>query len=240
MLAVQGPHARAILAARPRHRAAGADAGRDGADRPPPGAGLRHRLHRRGRGRAADRPRGRAGDLGRAARRRRRPLRARRPRHAAARGLLPPARQRPDARAQPDRSRPRLVLRRGDRVHRRRGDRRGPAPRARPRSWRRSRSRAPASRAKATRSWPAGEQVGVVTSGTFSPSLELGIGMAYVRADLAEPGTEVEIDVRGKHRPARIASKPLYQQERSDLVRRALPRRPALPRPARLGAARGR
>jgi aminomethyltransferase len=54
------------------------------------------------------------------------------------------------------------------------------------------------------------EEVGVVTSGTFSPSLEIGIGMAYLRPDLAEPGTEVEIDVRGKRRPARIASKPLY------------------------------
>jgi aminomethyltransferase len=57
------------------------------------------------------------------------------------------------------------------------------------------------------------ERVGTVTSGTFSPSLELGIGMAYVRADLAEPGTEVEIDVRGKRRPARVASKPLYQRK---------------------------
>jgi glycine cleavage system T protein (aminomethyltransferase) len=54
------------------------------------------------------------------------------------------------------------------------------------------------------------EQVGVVTSGTFSPSLEIGVGMAYVRSDLAEPGTEIEIDVRGKRRAARIASKPLY------------------------------
>jgi aminomethyltransferase len=59
-----------------------------------------------------------------------------------------------------------------------------------------------------------GEPAGEVTSGTFSPSLERGIGMAYVRADLAEPGTEVEIDVRGKHRPARIASKPLYRKAR--------------------------
>jgi aminomethyltransferase len=57
------------------------------------------------------------------------------------------------------------------------------------------------------------EQVGTVTSGTFSPSLELGIGMAYLRAELAEPGTEVEIDVRGKRRPARVASKPLYQRK---------------------------
>jgi glycine cleavage system T protein (aminomethyltransferase) len=60
----------------------------------------------------------------------------------------------------------------------------------------------------------AGERAGVVTSGTFSPSLEVGIGMAYVRAGLAEPGTEVEIDVRGKRRPARIASKPLYRKEK--------------------------
>jgi aminomethyltransferase len=55
-----------------------------------------------------------------------------------------------------------------------------------------------------------GEEVGVVTSGTFSPSLEVGAGMAYVRADLAEPGTELEIDVRGKVRAARVGSKPLY------------------------------
>jgi aminomethyltransferase len=57
-----------------------------------------------------------------------------------------------------------------------------------------------------------GEAIGVVTSGTFSPSLEVGIGMAYVRADLAEPGAEIEIDVRGKRRPARVGSKPLYRR----------------------------
>jgi aminomethyltransferase len=56
------------------------------------------------------------------------------------------------------------------------------------------------------------DAVGVVTSGTFSPSLERGIGMGYIRAALAEAGTEVEIDVRGKRRPARIASKPLYRK----------------------------
>jgi aminomethyltransferase len=55
-----------------------------------------------------------------------------------------------------------------------------------------------------------GEQAGTVTSGTFSPSLEVGAGMAYVKSGLAEVGTEIEIDVRGKQRPARIASKPLY------------------------------
>ncbi len=55
-----------------------------------------------------------------------------------------------------------------------------------------------------------GEPAGEVTSGTLSPCLDEGVGMAYVRADLAEPGTEIEIDVRGKRRPARIESRPLY------------------------------
>jgi aminomethyltransferase len=60
-----------------------------------------------------------------------------------------------------------------------------------------------------------GERVGVVTSGTFSPSLEVGIGMAYVAADLSEPGTELEIDVRGRNRPAKVGSKPLYKKEKA-------------------------
>jgi aminomethyltransferase len=60
---------------------------------------------------------------------------------------------------------------------------------------------------------PEGGVAGVVTSGTHSPSLELGIGMAYVDRPLAEPGTEVEIDVRGKRRAARIESKPLYAKD---------------------------
>ena len=40
---------------------------------------------------------------------------------------------------------------------------------------------------------------GVVTSGTLSPCLEVGIGMAYVPAAAAQSGTPIEIDVRGKH-----------------------------------------
>jgi aminomethyltransferase len=57
------------------------------------------------------------------------------------------------------------------------------------------------------------ERVGEVTSGTHSPSLEMGIGMGYVRTDLAEPGTALEIDVRGKRRPARVEKRPLYRAE---------------------------
>ncbi len=51
---------------------------------------------------------------------------------------------------------------------------------------------------------------GEVTSGTFSPCLEQGIGMAYVSRDRAEPGTHFEIDVRGRTRPAVVERKPLY------------------------------
>jgi aminomethyltransferase len=53
---------------------------------------------------------------------------------------------------------------------------------------------------------------GEVTSGTFSPCLERGIGMAYVSSDRAEPGTHFEIDVRGRIRPAVIERKPLYNK----------------------------
>jgi aminomethyltransferase len=55
---------------------------------------------------------------------------------------------------------------------------------------------------------------GEVTSGTMSPCLGIGIGMAYVPAEKAEPGTPIEIDVRGKLRAAEIATKPLYSKER--------------------------
>ncbi|MGH2924517.1 MAG: glycine cleavage system aminomethyltransferase GcvT [Solirubrobacterales bacterium] len=57
------------------------------------------------------------------------------------------------------------------------------------------------------------ERVGTVTSGTLSPSIGIGIGMGYVESGLAEPGTELEIDVRGIRRPARIESKPLYERK---------------------------
>jgi aminomethyltransferase len=56
-------------------------------------------------------------------------------------------------------------------------------------------------------------EVGEVTSGTMSPSLEVGIGMGYVRSDLAEPGMKVEIDVRGKRRAAEIRERPLYSKD---------------------------
>ena len=54
---------------------------------------------------------------------------------------------------------------------------------------------------------------GVVTSGTLSPCLEMGIGMAYVPRAAAEPGTAIEVDVRGKKRAAEVRKRPLYKKE---------------------------
>ena len=54
---------------------------------------------------------------------------------------------------------------------------------------------------------------GEVTSGTHSPTLDVGIGMGYVPAAQAEVGTELEIDVRGKPRRARVVKKPFYKRE---------------------------
>jgi aminomethyltransferase len=54
---------------------------------------------------------------------------------------------------------------------------------------------------------------GEVTSGTHSPMLDRGIGMGYVPAGLAEPGTELGIDVRGRERRARVVTKPIYKPE---------------------------
>ncbi|MBV9049557.1 MAG: glycine cleavage system aminomethyltransferase GcvT [Solirubrobacterales bacterium] len=53
---------------------------------------------------------------------------------------------------------------------------------------------------------------GQVTSGTFSPCLERGIGLAYVPALRADPDTRIEIDVRGTIRPAVVKTKPLYRK----------------------------
>ena len=53
-----------------------------------------------------------------------------------------------------------------------------------------------------------GAAVGVVTSGSFSPSLERCIGMGYVKAPLAAVGTELDVDIRGKAQRARVVKTP--------------------------------
>jgi aminomethyltransferase len=60
--------------------------------------------------------------------------------------------------------------------------------------------------------WLGGEQIGEATSGTLSPSLNQGIGMAYLPTPHARAGTEIEIEIRGQKFPAVIEKKPLYKK----------------------------
>ncbi len=60
----------------------------------------------------------------------------------------------------------------------------------------------------------AGDRIGEVTSGTMSPTLEQGIGLAYVASEYAEPGTAVDIEVRGAARKARIEDPPFVEAGR--------------------------
>ena len=53
---------------------------------------------------------------------------------------------------------------------------------------------------------------GIVTSGSLSPMLEAGIGLGYVPAATAAPGTTIAIDVRGRTRHGEIKKKPLYKR----------------------------
>src|SRR4029077_19568889 len=55
---------------------------------------------------------------------------------------------------------------------------------------------------------------GVVSSGTLSPCLGIGVGLAYVPAERASVGTPLEIDVRGKMRSATVREKPLYRKDK--------------------------
>jgi len=57
-----------------------------------------------------------------------------------------------------------------------------------------------------------GERIGEITSGTLSPSLNYGIGMAYVSAPHAKAGTNIDIEIRGQKFPATIEKKPLYKK----------------------------
>ncbi len=57
-----------------------------------------------------------------------------------------------------------------------------------------------------------GERIGEVTSGTLSPSLNYGIGMAYVSAPHAKIGTDIDIEIRERKFPATIEKKPLYKK----------------------------
>ncbi|MFY9822129.1 MAG: glycine cleavage system aminomethyltransferase GcvT [Thermoanaerobaculia bacterium] len=59
-----------------------------------------------------------------------------------------------------------------------------------------------------------GAPVGSVTSGTWSPTFEKALGMAYVPPELSAPGTRLSLDVRGKMLPAVVVELPFYRRPR--------------------------
>jgi aminomethyltransferase len=58
----------------------------------------------------------------------------------------------------------------------------------------------------------AGREVGRVTSGTFSPTLDVPIAMAYVEPPHAAVGTSLAIDIRSNPQPARVVALPFYRR----------------------------
>lgn len=58
----------------------------------------------------------------------------------------------------------------------------------------------------------AGESIGIITSGTQSPSLQKAIALAYVKSSYALEGTEVEVIIRDKHILAKVVKPPFYKK----------------------------
>jgi aminomethyltransferase len=58
-----------------------------------------------------------------------------------------------------------------------------------------------------------GAKVGVVTSGTFAPSVAKAIAMAYVQPDVSSIGTRLTVDVRGQHVQANVVKLPFYKRK---------------------------
>ena len=62
--------------------------------------------------------------------------------------------------------------------------------------------------------WMNGQEVGAVTSGTFCPTLEKAVGMAYVPIEMAETGGEIEIEVRKRRLRGRLVDLPFYRRSK--------------------------
>lgn len=60
----------------------------------------------------------------------------------------------------------------------------------------------------------SGREAGVVTSGTFAPTLGKNLGLGYLPPDAAEPGTEIEIVIRGRALKAVVVKTPFYRREK--------------------------
>jgi aminomethyltransferase len=60
-----------------------------------------------------------------------------------------------------------------------------------------------------------GAKGGAVTSGTQTPYLKKAIGMAYLPADATAPGTEFEVEIRGRRARAQVVPLPFYKRQKS-------------------------
>lgn len=58
----------------------------------------------------------------------------------------------------------------------------------------------------------ADQKIGVVTSGTYSPTLKISIALALMDSNFAEPGTEITVDIRGKKKKAIVVKRPFYRR----------------------------
>ena len=61
--------------------------------------------------------------------------------------------------------------------------------------------------------WADGCQVGSVTTGSYSPSLDKNLGLALIQAEYAKAGQKLDIEIRGKKASAQAISKPFYKRE---------------------------
>ncbi len=56
------------------------------------------------------------------------------------------------------------------------------------------------------------KEIGIVTSGTFGPSINASVAMGYVNSSFSEIGTKIKLEVRGKKHEAKVAALPFYKK----------------------------
>ncbi len=59
-----------------------------------------------------------------------------------------------------------------------------------------------------------GKEIGEVTSGTFTPTLQKAVGLAFVPVSCSEPGMEIFINIRDHQAGARIVGLPFYKRKK--------------------------
>ncbi len=60
-----------------------------------------------------------------------------------------------------------------------------------------------------------GRPVGQITSGSYSPTLGKPIAMGYIVPEFTQPGTELQVDIRGRVEPARVVKLPFYRRNKA-------------------------